>query len=124
MTKEELQEALRNHPDTIEIEFAGKERPYFIGNRTFALLRERGFDPNKVFPFDLTEEEIEEEGITGQSDRAAQLVWAGLLPFDEDLELEDVEALMSAREMTALYREIIQRTFGAALDLADEAEGN
>lgn len=119
---EKIQKRLRTHPDFLEIDFAGEEDlPYFIGKYSFEVIRHKGHDPAEIFPFDKSEEELMEEGLDGHSDRAAKMLWGGLVTFDHDLDLAEVEMLMSMGEMTGLYKRLVQHAMSVEVPGMPEA---
>lgn len=106
MTPKEKREALKAHPDTVTIHFAGEDRRWMLGKYAFDLVRKSGMEVEDVIGGAATEEEIMAQGIGENLDMVARMLWAGLLPFDPDLELEWVELMLSMKEMNKI-REVL-----------------
>lgn len=101
MTHEEKIEVLRKSPDYSRPVIGGVEREFCLGPYGLRLAKDRGVD---VLGPDLDGF----DGFVGQ-------LWAGMLPFDPDLTMEDVGDVLSLRDMKRL-RPLVLMT-------DDEAEG-
>ena len=115
MTPQERADKLRRHPDTIEIEICGEPHPWLLGSLTFKLLKEKGSTMNEVF----AQMSGDESDLEGKLEGFAKLVYAGMLPFDEKLELGDIEPLLSVGDMNRMAPLMM----GRLEDVAEEEQG-
>ena len=113
MTKEERLTRLKEHQDTLQVEYAGEERYWLLGRYALHLVKQAGEDPDEILG------SVGGDGMTEDMDMFAKILWAGFLPFDEDLEYEEVQMLLSMGDMARLSPKIM----GPFLDLQDGAMG-
>lgn len=91
-------ELLRDHPDTITVEFAGKKRHWFFGGATYDAARDT-VDLSSV----LREHEESEQGI----DAFCYLLWAGFAVFGTELTPAEIKLRMSIGEMNRIQPKIL-----------------
>ena len=115
MTFDERAEKLRRHPDTIEIEICGEPRPWFLGKLTFDLAKAKGSALGEVF----AQLSTAGEDLGAQMDAFGRLVYAGLLPFDETIELDDVAPFLSVGDMNRMAPLLT----GRLEEVAEEEQG-
>lgn len=104
MTFDERAERLLRHPDTVEIEICGETRPWFLGNVTTRLAKEHGIDVVAL----LAELDEGDDNLSSVIDTAGKLIFAGCLPFAEDLAPEDVTDLLSVADLPRLLPVLLE----------------
>lgn len=95
---ERRREILRDHPDTVMVEFAGETRPWFFGGATYDAARGT-VNLNEV----LAEHKESEAGI----DAFCYLLWAGFEVFKTDLSPAEIKLRMSVADMNRLQPKIL-----------------
>lgn len=114
-------ERLRQHPDTVLLTILGEEHPWFLGNVTFRLATAKGIDIPKILEdLDGLGDDAGMEAFAPMLGKVGQLVYAGMLPFDEDLVEEEVTDLISFGDLGRLLPQIMEPLKGLA---EDEATG-
>jgi len=103
-------ELLRDHPDTIMVKFAGKERPWFFGGATYDAARDT-VDLSSV----LKQHEESEQGI----DAFCYLLWAGFAVFGTELSPAEIKLRMSVAEMNRLQPKILPAIQGEVKDAGE-----
>jgi hypothetical protein len=96
---------LRDHPDTIMVEYQGEERPWFFGGATYDAARDE-VNLNEV----LEQHEESEAGI----DAFCYLLWAGFAVFGTDLTPAEIKLTMSVKDMNRLQKKILPAIQGDA----------
>lgn len=114
MALEDVQERLRDDPETVQIDLAGEEKPFLLSTLGMERARQKD-DPLPVLldiiqryahvidmlrsDASITDEDVQEalkERIRGGDLSDLSLVlWSGFLTFDEDITLEEVQLLMT-----------------------------
>ena len=103
MTFEERAERLLKHPDTATVEIAGEDRPWFLGKVTFDLAAAKGIELGKVLSqFEAIGDDAGLDAVSGLIGSFGDLLYFGMLPFDEDLEPADVTDLLSIGDLHRL----------------------
>ena len=117
---------LNSHPNKIEIEFAGETRPFLLCGYGAKLARARNQDPvpsigvllGKIAPAigdvqkarvakDLSWVKALGSHIDGELlDALCVIIWWGLLPYDNDLELEWVEIYSTPTSIWAVFESV------------------
>lgn len=109
------------HEDTLQVELAGTELPWFIGRVTFDLVRQH--DDDVDFAKLLTEAADAAEGAAPdeQIDTIGRVIWAGMLPFEPDLDYDVVARAISFQDLPRLAA-FVKETFDELNDetLTDE----
>ncbi|PAP79617.1 hypothetical protein B1759_14955 [Rubrivirga sp. SAORIC476] len=114
-------ERLLQHPDTVRLTILHEEHPWFLGNVTFRLASAKGIDiPRILEDLDGLGDDAGMEAFAPMLGKVGQLVYAGMLPFDEDLVEEDVTDLISFGDLGRLLPQIMAPLQGLA---EEEAEG-
>lgn len=108
---ERRRQLLRDHPDTITVEFAGEERSWFFGGATYDAARDT-VDLSSV----LKQHEESEAGI----DAFCYLLWAGFAVFGTDLSPAEIKLRMSVAEMNRLQPKILPAIQGQTDEGAGE----
>lgn len=150
-----LRNRLRDHPECIEIDILGEKRPFLLTMYGLEKARERGIE---ILPHILdlgnrlaslfTDEDAEDIEIGSQemADRLRGLlkdedartlsvvVWWGLVTFDDDLSLAEVQMMLTPGALVSLVPQVIERVNRFADDEieedsspsreGEEAEGN
>ena len=116
-----------DHPDTIEVELAGKTLPWFLGAESFELAQERGVEMGEIMTQLQSLSELDENDIEGQVSEGVRsvivLVWVGFLVFEPDLKTSEVRRLVSFPVSDALFGPIMQHLNGIEDEqLAEMAE--
>ena len=93
MTDEKRAELLRQSEDAYHGPLAGKERHFFWGKQTFALAEKHGVDINS-----LAEDLDEDTPIMEQLEVAVDIVWLGCKVCQPDLEREEIDVMLSAKD--------------------------
>ena len=144
MALSDIQERLREDPETVLVDFAGEEKPFLLSTLGVQRANQR---VENVIPklFDLMQrygkaiskgegedgEDVSEvaqglEGAIKDSDLRdlTVIIWAGFLTFDDDLTLEEVQALITPGRLMRYGREIASSatSFVRKMDNGD-AEG-
>jgi hypothetical protein len=106
------------HEDTLEVELAGHRFNWYIGRVTFDLV-DAHEDDVSLSAILQGAEALDEATPKEQIDQVGRLIWAGLLPFEEDLSYEVVARAISLQDLPRLGS-FVSETFDA---LQDDAEG-
>lgn len=117
---DKLDKDLSEHPDTITVELAGEELPWFIGRRTFGLVR-RHPGQETTFSSILDDAMDAQDGAAEQVDKMARIMWAGFLPFESDLSFDLVADMISFGDLPRL-QQVLDDNFGKLRDLAEQEE--
>jgi hypothetical protein len=107
------------HPDTLEIELAGETLPFFLGRRTFDLVDDH---PDEVDFVSILEGGMAAAGSENPKDRMDQIgriIWAGMLPFEEDLDYDLIKRWLSIGDLPRLAN-VIQGEFKKLVEMANE----
>lgn len=118
MKASQRQHLLQSHPDTETIIIGGQERLWFVGRISFKIAeKQHGVKMEDVF-------RKAEEGADNM-DQLTQLLWIGLLPFDEKVTLAWVETMLSFTEMLAITPLLTRyfEGFAGDQDAIEEAAG-
>ena len=103
MTFDERAARLANHPDTVTVAIAGEERPWFLGKVTFDLAKAKNIELGDILgQFEDVDEDAALGSVSGMLDNFGQLLYFGMLPFQEDLELEEVTDFLSLGDVPRL----------------------
>ena len=110
----------RDHPDTVTIELAGQEVPFFLGRKSFALAKKEGVDVGEVM------QEVEttsEADFLANIDAFASLLWVGLLVFDDiSVSRTELADVLSMQDMQRL-QSTITTAFGEVIEEEGETVG-
>ena len=107
MTQDEIKDLLRQKSDYRKVDFAG-EREFILGKRAFDIAKQReGLEPEDV----VGGEKDGDSDLSANLGRAAKLIYVGLLPFDDSLELEVVEELITFAD-AKMVGELMNDLFG------------
>lgn len=110
-----------DHPDTIQIKIAGEELPFFLGRRTFDLVKDHPDEPEMGF-VEILEggmESVQSDNPKSRMDQIGRMVWAGFLPFEPDLEYEVVSNQLSIGDLPRLAK-TIRSEFDKLTEMANE----
>jgi hypothetical protein len=139
MKLSEVQEELKDDPETIFVKFGGQERPFLISALGMERARQRQ-DPVPVI-LDLIQRygeltaaftgdgELDMEEVRSVSEEVVKgsdlfdltlVVWSGFLTFDEDISLEAVQALTSPGRVTDIGRDVAASITSFLRDHADQ----
>jgi len=125
MALSDVQEQLKDDPETIYVKFGGQDRPFLLSSLGLERARQRQ-DPvpkildliqrygaltalfNEDEDFDLAEVREQSGDMVKGSDLfdLTLIVWAGFLTFDEDISLEEVQALITPGRVTDIGRDV------------------
>lgn len=96
------------HPAKIEIELAGETFPWFIGRRTFDLVNDHNdeVDFEEILGDAMDGRISEMDSAEERFNAIGRLVWAGFLPFEEDLEFEDVTNVLTFHDIATVFKPI------------------
>lgn len=120
MTFQERAERLKNHPDTVTVEIAGEERPWFLGKVTFDLAKARGLDLSEVLGrFETVGEDAGLAQLAPMIEHFGRLLYFGMLPFQEDLEESDITDFLSVADLPRLLPVLMD----PLSDFADDEQG-
>lgn len=122
MSFEETREKLRQDPETITLKLGGEERPFLISPLGFELAESAGYevlpvimdlgfrvarlwnqDDDLDFLSEQGEQVIRQTIKNEDLHNISLIVWTGLLPFDEGLELREVKLMLT---LTTIVREV------------------
>ena len=124
MTFQERAERLRNHPDTVTVTIAGEDRPWFLGKVSFDLAAAKGIELGDVLSqFEGIEEDSGLGALSGMLDSFGQLLYFGMLPFEESLEPGDVSDLLSIGDLPRLLPVIMAPLSDHAQSEAEVQQG-
>lgn len=143
MALSDVQEQLKDDPETIFVEFGGQERPFLVSALGLERARQRQDPVPKILDliqrygaltalfsddeeFDLAEVREESEDMIKGSDLfdLTLIVWSGFLTFDEDISLEEVQALITPGRVTDIGRDVAAAIASFLQDHQDqEAQG-
>jgi len=154
MSLNDIQNRLKDDPETVYIDVAGKEKPFLLSTLGMERARERK-DPLPILlsliqrysavisklqgEANLTDETVQKEiegRIEGSDLNDLSLVlWSGFLTFDEDVSLEEIQIVMSpgrifrsgmqiARSFTSFVQDIDSDEIPDAEEIGGEDSGN
>ena len=145
MSFEETREKLRQDPETITLKLGGEERPFLISPLGFELAESEGHEVLPVImdlgfriarlwnrpddEVDLLSDEGEKlvrDTIQNQDmHNISLIVWTGLLPFDEDLELREVKLMLTFSTMISELPKVVSAVMSFQEDaLPEDIEQN
>lgn len=143
-----IQEAVLNHPETVEVEIGGKKMLFLLCGRGAKLAREKGKDPipaifktlariapaiqkTGLFVDGVPDEaaftptvilNVLQEAFTGQLfDDLITVVWWGVLAAQPTITLEEIEVLVTPAGLKTLTAKVWPKMLAYAQDL-DEAD--
>ncbi len=143
-------EAVRNHPETVEVNIGGQKMLFLLCGRGAKLANERGHDPippimavlkslapaiqdSGLFTDGVADEakftptvilDIMKEFLTGEFFEALTVVvWWGVLAAQPDIELEEIEVLVTPAGMNAIFSQVWPKMLSYTKDLREEDEG-
>lgn len=79
-----------NHPDTLELEIAGKSFLWLLNKPGFEQAEEEDIDFSAM-------QELQPEDVTGNLDALSVLLYVGTIPFDLPVEKEDFDDVITPR---------------------------
>lgn len=136
MALSDVQERLKEDPETVYIDMAGEERPFLLSTLGMERARQKR-DPLPVL-FSLIQRyafvinalqgdaTLEDEDLQEQIQRRIQggdlsdlslVLWSGFLTFDEDISLEEVQVVMSPGRIFRSGMEIAQSLMSFLQDI-------
>lgn len=143
MSLEEKQERLKEDPETVHIDFAGEERPFLLSTLgmerarqkkdpipiLFDLIRRYSYLIEKIESLDeLGEDEVQDHlnGTVKGSDLSdlSVLLWSGFLTFDADVDLEEVQLVMTPGRVFKSGKEVARALMSFLRDMDEEAVQN
>lgn len=140
---EDLRSKLRQHPEYTEIELLGEKKGFLLTMWGVETAKEKGVEvvplivdlSNRLAGlwFDEDAEDLEfgseEMGDRLQSliknddlNTLSKIVWWGLLTFDPDIELEEVQLMTTPGTLVELLPKVIDKAFSFAEDRTEEDE--
>lgn len=144
-------EAVRNHPETVEVNIGGQQMLFLLCGRGAKLARERGQDPipaifktldrlapavqkSGLFTDGVPDEDkftptvildVLKEAVTGEFFEALTIVvWWGVLAAQPDVELEEIEVLVTPAGMRSIFSQVWPKMLSYTKDLREEDEGD
>jgi hypothetical protein len=106
----------------VHVEIGGETRRVLLCLWGLVLAEERGFDVTNI---DIDEESAEER--SGDMRQMLDLLWVGMLPFDEDLGKKDLAMQISfgdLEDVTAAFNKVISRQLTDEVKQKMEAEAH
>lgn len=125
MALSDIQEQLREDPETVYINFAGEEKPFLLSTLGLERARQKADPVPKVFDLVqrygalqsiFSEEETDWEQLRERTLDKVQgsdlsdislIVWAGFLTFDKDITLEEIQLLMTPGRVAKYGRKVV-----------------
>lgn len=106
LTAKDQRDILQNHPDTIKVTIGGKEFDFYFGGASYSYAE--GEDIDLV---DIMENE-DKSGMKKDLEELAQILYIGVLPFDDSIKFEEIVLRLSMNEYQRISREVLPRVFG------------
>jgi hypothetical protein len=124
MALEDIQSRLKSDPETIEVDFAGEEKPFLFSTLGIERARAKA-EPvipkvvNLLQRFSQVGGE-EQEGMENVTENLSEVledgdlrdltmvVWSGFLTFDEDITLEEVQVVLTPGRIMRYGRQIAE----------------
>lgn len=105
---------LREHPDTLILEVAGKDVPFLLTKAALSEAKDEGVD---LADF----RGLEEDDVHGNLDALSTLLWIGTLPFEEDTPTkEDFDAVLTPRVAAQVGPQVMAQFEGIADEEIEE----
>ena len=144
-------EAVRNHPETIEVDIGGRQMLFLLSGRGAKLAREGGHDPipsiidtldrlapaiqkSGLFTDGVPDEkmftsavvlDILKEVLTGEFFEALiVVVWWGVLSAQPDVEFEEIEVLVTPAGIRSIFSQVWPKMLSYTIDLRKEDQGD
>lgn len=108
---------LSEHPDCLQLEIAGKEINWLLNKKAFEKAKDEGIE---ISEFD----EVDEDDVIGNLEALSQLIYVGTLPFDYDLNLEEIDEVMTPAVMVDLGPKLLAQFQGLTDEQVEEIVGN
>ena len=105
-----------DHPDTLELEIAGKRVFWLLNKEAFDTAEDEGIDFGAF-------QELEEDDVTGNLDALAALLYVGTIPFDAEISREDFDEILTPRLAQKLGPQVMQQFEGLEDEQIEEAVG-
>jgi len=101
----------KKYPREVHVDIAGETRRVYVNLWGLILAEEKGYDIGQLA---LDEEEAKEQATSGLKN-ALDLLWIGMLPFNEDLTRRDLGMQIPVSDLEKLedpINQIMSRQFG------------
>lgn len=105
-----------DHPDTLELEIAGKRIFWLLNKEAFEQAEEEGIDFAAF-------QSLEDDDVTGNLDALAALLYVGTIPFGAEITRQDFDDVLTPRLASELGPRVMAQFEGLEDEEVEAAVG-